>query len=207
MRLSMEQAQGERRLDRQVGVLGLSSATLRGPGVPACDGIRREPDGDVATPDERAVVLRPVADSVLRLVLRVDSGSLGRHGPFFVGENDVSTDGDRIMLDSRTNAPVLPARPLQTPADSPRDPSRNRVSDQPPAPRSHAPSLVTCFVLPIPLVPLMTLHPFLPGATGCRWAGTGEPEISLRSCTPLVTIGPCSVAGISHLLHGVTTLA
>jgi len=75
-----EQTQGERGFDRQVGVLRLATATFGGLGVPVVDGVLRNPKRDAAALDEGLVVLGPVGYSVLGLVLRVDSGSLGRHG-------------------------------------------------------------------------------------------------------------------------------
>ena len=69
-----ERTQGERGLDRQVGVLRLTAATFGGLGVPVVDGVLRKPERDVAALDEGLVVLSPVRDAVAGLILRMDSG-------------------------------------------------------------------------------------------------------------------------------------
>ena len=68
-----EQAHGERGLNGKVGVLPLSTTTTRGPAAPVSGGVWREPDGEAPTLNQRSVVLGPVADAVLRLVLRMHS--------------------------------------------------------------------------------------------------------------------------------------
>ncbi len=68
-----EQAEREGGFDREVRVLSLRAPRARSVRCPGGDGRRRQPDGDVASTDQRAIIRGPVLNVVLRLVRRMDS--------------------------------------------------------------------------------------------------------------------------------------
>ena len=59
--------------DREVRVLQLPSTLADARRRPRGDRLRCEPQGDVASLDQRSIVRRPVTDVVFRLILRMDS--------------------------------------------------------------------------------------------------------------------------------------
>ena len=77
--LGLAEGQGEdepdrqRRFNREVGVPQLPAPPADPRGLPGGDGGRREPDRDVASSDEGAIVGGPVLDAVFRLVRGMDS--------------------------------------------------------------------------------------------------------------------------------------
>ena len=74
------ESQCERRFDCDAGVLPLAAASTDRLGLPGCDGVRREPDSQIAALNESAVVPGPVGNSVFRFIGRVYTGSLARLG-------------------------------------------------------------------------------------------------------------------------------
>ncbi len=63
----------QRGFDRHVGVLPLPGTLADASGLPFGDRVRRQPEGHVASLNQRSIVVRPVADTVLLLVLRMHS--------------------------------------------------------------------------------------------------------------------------------------
>ena len=68
-----EKAKREGGFDREVRVVSLRAPRARSVRCPGGDGRRRQPDGDVASTHQRAIIRGPVLDVVLRLVRRMDS--------------------------------------------------------------------------------------------------------------------------------------
>ena len=68
-----EKPKRQRGFDRHVGVLQLPGTLADASGLPFRDRVRRQPEGHVASPNQRSIVVRPVSDTVLRLVLRMHS--------------------------------------------------------------------------------------------------------------------------------------
>ena len=68
-----EKAECEGGFDREVRVVSLRAPRARSVRCPGGDGRRRQPDGDVASTHQRAIIRGPVLDVVLRLVRRMDS--------------------------------------------------------------------------------------------------------------------------------------
>ena len=59
--------------DGEIGILELPAPPADASRCPRGDRVRREPEGDVASPHEGSVVLGPVPDAILCLVLRMHS--------------------------------------------------------------------------------------------------------------------------------------
>ena len=59
--------------DGKIGILELPAPPADASRCPRGDRVRREPEGDVASPHEGSVVLGPVPDAILCLVLRMHS--------------------------------------------------------------------------------------------------------------------------------------
>ena len=68
-----EKTQRQGGLDREVRVLPLRASRARSVRFPGGDGRRGQPDGDVASTDQRAIIGGPVLDVVLCLVRGMDS--------------------------------------------------------------------------------------------------------------------------------------
>ncbi len=68
-----EKTQRQGGFDREVRVLPLRAPRARSVRFPGGDGRRGQPDGDVASPDQGAIIGGPVLDVVLRLVRGMDS--------------------------------------------------------------------------------------------------------------------------------------
>ena len=68
-----EQSQRQGGFDREVRVLPLRAPRTRSVRFPGSDGRRGQPDGDVASTDQGAIIGGPVLDVVLRLVRGMDS--------------------------------------------------------------------------------------------------------------------------------------
>ena len=68
-----DEPQRQRGLDRVIRELALSASSTARRGCPCGNRVSGEPERDVASPDERALVLRPIADVVFCFVLRMDS--------------------------------------------------------------------------------------------------------------------------------------
>ena len=68
-----KETQRQSGFDREVRVLPLRAPRARSVRFPGGDGRWGQPEGDVASMDERAIVGGPVSDAVFRLVLWVDS--------------------------------------------------------------------------------------------------------------------------------------
>ncbi len=77
--LSLAQWQGEdaterpRGCDREVRILPRPATLADARRRPRGDRLRGEPQGDVASLEQRSIVRRPVTDVVLRLILRMDA--------------------------------------------------------------------------------------------------------------------------------------
>ena len=68
-----EKPERQRGFDRHIGVLQLSGTLADARGLPVGDRVRRQPEGHVASPNQRSIVVWPVSDTVLLLVLRMHS--------------------------------------------------------------------------------------------------------------------------------------
>ena len=68
-----EKTQRQGGLDREVRVLPLRASRARSVRFPGGDGRRGQPDGDVASTDQSAIIGGPVLDVVLCLVRGMDS--------------------------------------------------------------------------------------------------------------------------------------
>ena len=68
-----EQAERQRGFDGDVRVLQLPAPLADTRGLPPGDRLRRQPQGDIASLDQRSIVRRPVSDAVLRFVLGMHS--------------------------------------------------------------------------------------------------------------------------------------
>ncbi len=68
-----EESERQRGFDGEIGILQLSSTLADAHGLPCGDRVRRHPHRDIASLDERPIVIRPVLDVVFRLVPLVHS--------------------------------------------------------------------------------------------------------------------------------------
>jgi hypothetical protein len=75
-----KESEREDRLNGDIGVDPLSTAVALRHRRPAIAGFLADPHGDVTASSEGLFILRPVSDSILRLVLRVTTRSLLRFG-------------------------------------------------------------------------------------------------------------------------------
>jgi hypothetical protein len=70
-----EQAEGERRLDGDVGIHRRGASPSRLWRCPGIDGVLTDPQGDVAAITQRFVILMPVFHTIRGLVFRMPMGS------------------------------------------------------------------------------------------------------------------------------------
>ncbi len=68
-----DETKRQRGVDREVRVLPRPSTLADARRRPRRDRLRGEPQGDVASLEQRSIVRRPVTDVVFRLILRMDA--------------------------------------------------------------------------------------------------------------------------------------
>ena len=97
-----EETERQGGFDGEIGILELPAPPADASRCPRGDRVRREPEGDVASPHEGSVVLGPVPDAIRCLVLRMHSRRL-------CCNFRAATSGWTTFGKHRTGSPIMPS--------------------------------------------------------------------------------------------------